>query len=138
MADPNEFNAQVIAEFRANAGEVGGGLAGAPVLLLHSTGAKSGEARLHPLMYQAVGDDFAIFASYAGAPRSPAWFHNLVAHPQTTVEVGSEVVAVTARVTAGAAREAIWSTQKQRYPFFAEYEAKTDREIPVVVLERRD
>ena len=138
MADPNEFNAQVIAEFRANAGEVGGALAGAPVLLLHSRGAKSGEARLHPLMYQAVGDDFAIFASYAGAPRHPAWFHNLVAHPQTTVEMGREVVAVTARVTAGAEREAIWSAQKQRYPFFADYEAKTDREIPVVVLERRD
>ena len=137
MADPNEFNAQVIAEFRANAGEVGGGLAGAPVLLLHSTGAKSGEARLHPLMYQAVGDAFAIFASYAGSPRHPAWFHNLVAHPETTVEVGREVVPVTARVTAGAEREAIWSAQKQRYPFFAEYEAKTDREIPVVVLERR-
>ena len=71
MADPNEFNAQVIAEFRANAGEVGGGLAGAPVLLLHSTGAKSGEARLHPLMYQAVGDAFAIFASYAGVAAEP-------------------------------------------------------------------
>ena len=137
MTNMNDFNAQIIEEFRANDGKVGGPFEGAPVLLLHSTGAKSGEARLHPVMYQAVGDAFAIFASYAGGPKHPAWYHNLVANADATVEVGADSVPVTARVASGDERETIWTAQKAGYPQFAEYEEKTDREIPVVVLERR-
>ena len=137
MAEMAEMNAKIIAEFRANEGKVGGMFEGAPLLVLHSTGAKSGEERTHPMMYQAVDDAFAVFASYAGGPKNPAWFHNLVANPDASVEVGTDVVDVTARVCEGDERETIWSTQKERYPTFAEYEQNTTRLIPVVVLERR-
>ena len=133
----DEFNAQIIEEFRANDGKLGGMFEGRPVLLLHSTGAKSGEARLHPVMYQAVGDDFAIFASYAGGPKNPAWYHNLVANADTTVEIGADTVQVTARVAPAQERETIWTTQKASFPQFAEYEEKTDRQIPVVILQPR-
>ena len=137
----NDWNAAIIDEFRANDGKVGGKFEGAPLLILHTTGAKSGQERLAPVMYQAVGDsddgdDLAVFASKAGAPTHPDWYHNLVADPNATVEVGTETYAVKARVAEGDERERIWSTQKERYPGFAEYEQKTSREIPVVVLER--
>lgn len=133
----SDWNDQIIAEFRANDGKVGGPFEGAPLLLLHSTGAKSGEERVHPMMYQAVGDDFAVFASKAGAPTNPAWYHNLRAHPDARVEVGTETLDVTARVLDGDERARIWEEQKARYPGFADYEAKTDRVIPVVLLSRR-
>ena len=107
------------------------------MVLVHSKGAKSGQARIHPLVFQAVGDSFAIFASFAGAPKSPAWYHNLVANPETSIEVGTETIEVTAREAKGDERDAIWSTQKERMPNFAEYEAKTTRTIPVLLLERR-
>lgn len=135
MADPNDWNRQIIEEFRANGGKVGGQFDGAPLLLLHSTGAKSGEERVHPVMYQADRDRMAIFASKAGAPTNPDWFHNLRAHPEATVEVGTETVPVTARVAEGEERERIWERQKREYPGFAEYEAKAGRTIPVVVLD---
>ena len=132
----SDWNAGVIEEFRANGGKLGGGFEGAPMLLLHSTGARSGEERVHPVMYQQVGDDVAVFASKAGAPTNPDWFHNLVANPDATIEIGTETVPVRARVAEGEERERIWETQKERYPGFAEYEEKTDRVIPVVILER--
>lgn len=135
------WNEQVIAEFRSHGGRVGGNFAGAPLLLLHSTGARSGQERVNPMMYQAVGDAFAVFASKAGADTNPDWFHNLRAHPDVTVEVGDgervETLTVTARVLDDAEREPIWATQKERYPGFADYETKTSRVIPVVLLERR-
>jgi len=133
--DWNERNAKIIEEFRANAGKVGGVFEGAPLLLLHHTGAKSGTERVTPVMYQAVGDAYAVFASKAGAPNHPAWYHNLVANPETRIEVGTDEVPVRARVATGEERERIWTTQKQRYPAFAAYEAKTARQIPVVVLD---
>ena len=136
MTDMNDWNAQIINEFRANEGKVGGVFEGAPMLILHSTGAKSGLARVHPLMYQAVGDRFAIFASKAGAPSNPDWYYNVVANPQTSIEVGSETVEVTARVAEGDERNEIWERQKALFPTFAEYEQKTSRVIPVIVLER--
>jgi deazaflavin-dependent oxidoreductase (nitroreductase family) len=135
VADTDDWNAGIIEEFRANGGKVGGVFEGRPLLLLHTTGAKSGEPRLSPLMYQAVGDGYAIFASKAGAPTNPAWFHNLKAHPDVEIEVGDATVAVAARVATGEEREQIWSRQKQDYSFFADYEAKAGREIPVIVLE---
>jgi deazaflavin-dependent oxidoreductase (nitroreductase family) len=105
------------------------------MLLLHTTGAKSGKERVHPVVYQDVDGNFAVFASKGGAPTHPAWYHNLVANPRVTIEVGDQTVDVKARVTEGEEREKIWEIQKQRMPGFAEYEQKTDRQIPVVILE---
>jgi deazaflavin-dependent oxidoreductase (nitroreductase family) len=136
VTELNNWNQQIIEEFRANAGKVGGRFKGAPMLLLHTTGAKSGEPRVNPMVYQADGDRLVVFASYAGAENNPAWFHNLVAGGPTSVELGTETFDVTARVTEGAEREKYWSKQKQDYPTFADYEQKTTREIPVVILER--
>jgi deazaflavin-dependent oxidoreductase (nitroreductase family) len=133
----SDWNEQVIAEFRANEGRVGGAFEGAPLLLLHSTGAKSGQERVNPMMYQAVGDGFAVFASKAGADSNPDWFHNLKAHPEARIEVGAETLDVTARVLDEDERAPIWAEQKARYPGFADYETKTDRVIPVVMLDRR-
>ena len=132
-----DWNTQVIEEFRANEGRVGGSFEGAPLLLLHSTGARSNQERVNPMMYQAVGDGFAVFASKAGADTNPDWYHNLVAHPEASVEVGTDTVDVTARVLGADEREPIWETQKSRYSGFADYETKTDRVIPVVMLDRR-
>ncbi len=133
----SDWNEKVIAEFRANGGKVGGDFEGAPLLLLHSTGAKSGQGRVNPVMYQAVGDGFAVFASKAGADTHPDWYHNLKAHPEARIEVGSDELDVTARVLDAQQRDPIWQVQKARYPGFADYEAKTERVIPVVMLDRR-
>jgi deazaflavin-dependent oxidoreductase (nitroreductase family) len=134
----SDWNTTVIDEFRANGGQVGGDFAGAPLLLLHHVGAKSGTERVTPLMWQQVGDGWAIFASKAGAPTNPDWYHNLVANPETTIEIGSEQKPVTARVAADEERDRIWEAQKQQFPNFAEYEEKAQgRKIPVVVLEPR-
>ena len=137
MAGPNDFNTQVIEEFRANNGKVGGPFEGAPMLILHTTGAKSGQERANPLMYLPDDDRFVIFASKGGAPTNPDWFHNLVAKPQVRVEVGGDTVEATARVTEGEEREQLWTRQKEAYPQFAQYEQNTDRQIPVIVLDRR-
>ncbi len=135
---PEDFNTGIIREFRANGGKVGGGFEGAPMILLHHVGARTGTERVNPLVYQPIGDDFAIFASKAGAPSDPQWFRNLVARPRTTVEVGAETIEVQARVLDGAERDAIFAKQKELMPGFAEYEEKTQgiRVIPVVLLER--
>jgi deazaflavin-dependent oxidoreductase (nitroreductase family) len=135
MSDVNDWNTGIIEEFRANGGKVGGQFEGAPLLLLHSTGAKSGSERVNPMMYLADGDNLVVFASKAGAPTSPDWYHNLVANPTASVEVGARTIAVVAHVAEGATRERLWSRQKELYPGFADYEAKTTRQIPVVVLE---
>ncbi|MCU1497136.1 MAG: hypothetical protein JWM47_1089 [Acidimicrobiales bacterium] len=134
-AEMQGFNTKIIEEFRANGGEVGPPFDGATLLLLHTTGAKSGQERVHPLVYQAVGDGWAIFASKAGAPEHPAWYHNLVANP-AAIEVGADTVPVTARVLDGDEREQVWEKQKADVPHFADYEAATTRTIPVVMLDR--
>ncbi|MEV5821910.1 nitroreductase family deazaflavin-dependent oxidoreductase [Micromonospora harpali] len=131
----SDWNERVIAEFRANGGRVGGQFAGAPLLLLHTVGARSGQARVNPMMYQEVDGGYAVFASKAGAPTNPDWYHNVLAHPRVRAEIGTETVELVARVAAGEERERIWSAQKAAYPGFADYERKTDRRIPVVVLE---
>jgi deazaflavin-dependent oxidoreductase (nitroreductase family) len=135
MSDPNDWNSKIITEFRANAGKLGGSFEGAPVLLLHTTGAKTRLERVHPMMYRRVGDNYAVFASKAGAPTNPDWYHNLVANPAVKAEIGSQIVDLTARVADSAERETIWAAQKADYPGFAEYEEKTSRQIPVVILE---
>jgi deazaflavin-dependent oxidoreductase (nitroreductase family) len=131
----SDFNQKVIDEFRANEGKVGGMFEGAPVLLLTSTGAKSGQRRTTPVVYQPDGERMVIFASKAGAPENPAWFHNLRANPSATVEVGPDTVEVEALVTDGDERQRLFEKQKQLMPQFADYEQKTTREIPVVALQ---
>jgi len=139
MSEANDWNQKIIDEFRANGGKVGGMFEGAPLLLLHTTGAKSGLERVHPLMYQQVGDEFAVFASKAGAPTNPDWFYNLQAHPDAEIELGSETVPVRARVAEGDERDRIWERQKELFPNFAEYEKTAGgRTIPVVLLARKN
>ncbi len=135
MSTMDDFNTQIIDEFRANAGVVGGPFAGANMVLVHHRGAKSGVERVTPLVYRSEGDSVVVFASKGGAPTNPDWFHNLVANPETTIEIGTETRSVRARVAEGDERTRIWEAQKVERPQFAEYEAKTDRLIPVVVLE---
>jgi deazaflavin-dependent oxidoreductase (nitroreductase family) len=132
----SNFNEQVVDEFRANQGKVGGPFAGAPLLLLTTTGAHSGAKRLNPLMYTKDGDDLVVLASKGGRPENPAWYHNVVANPRTTVEVGTEKFAASARVAQGEERDRLFDAQATQYPQFAEYQQKTTRRIPVVVLHR--
>lgn len=136
LQDVNDFNRHTIEEFRANDGKVGGPFAGLQLLVLHTTGAKSGKPRLVPLAYRQVGDALAVFASKAGADDNPDWYHNVVAHPEVSVELGTERFDAVARVAERAERDRIWEAQKAAVPSFAEYEDKTGRVIPVVVLER--
>jgi deazaflavin-dependent oxidoreductase (nitroreductase family) len=131
---PADFNAKVIDEFRANDGRVGGMFESMPILLLHHTGAKSGAQRINPLAYQADDGRYVIFASKGGAPSNPAWYHNLKANPDTTIEVGDQKLAVHAGEATGAERDRLFRAQAERLPQFAEYEHKTSRTIPVVVL----
>jgi deazaflavin-dependent oxidoreductase (nitroreductase family) len=136
VADAEDFNTKVINEFRENGGKVGGPFEGAPVLLLHHKGAKSGTERVNPLMYQQVGDSVAIFASKGGAPSNPDWYYNLAANPDTTIEVGTGTVKVSAREASPDERQAIWDKQKETYPQFAGYEQTSGgRQIPVVLLD---
>ena len=136
MADFDDFNTTIINEFRANGGKVGGPFQGAPVLLLHHAGAKSGTERVNPLMYQQVGDGYAIFASKGGAPSNPDWYYNLAAHPDTTIELGTSTLKVRARVANPDERERVWTKQKEVAPGFAEYETNAaPRQIPVVMLD---
>ncbi len=131
------WNDSIIEEFRTNEGRVGGRFEGIPILLVHHKGAKSGTERVNPLAYQQLdGDAWAIFGSKGGAPTDPDWFHNLKANADAKVEVGTQTFDVKARVAQGEEREQIWEKQKGKHPVFAHYEQKTDREIPVIILER--
>jgi deazaflavin-dependent oxidoreductase (nitroreductase family) len=136
MADINDWNAQIIAEFRANQGKVGGQFEGAPMALLHTTGAKSGQERINPMMFLELEGRRFVFASKAGADTNPDWYHNLVANPKVTVEVGAETYEATASALPEDERDRIYTEQASRYPGFAEYAAKTTRVIPVVELTR--
>ena len=136
MAEMNDFNAKIIEEFRANAGVVGGPFEGATVLLLTTTGAKSGLERVNPVVCRVEGDDVYVFASKAGAPTNPDWFHNLVANPSVTVELGSETFGARAEVLEREERDRVYADHASINPGFAEYEAMTDRIIPVVRLVR--
>jgi deazaflavin-dependent oxidoreductase (nitroreductase family) len=138
MTDVQNWNTTIIEEFRANAGKVGGPFDGAPMLLLHHVGARTGTERVNPLVYLPDGDDLVIFASKGGANTNPDWFHNLRANPETTIEVGTDTVRVKAREAEGEERDRLWETIKAARPGFADYEQKTSRRIPVVVLHRAD
>lgn len=132
----NSFNDRVIAEFRANGGKVGPPFEGAPMLLLTTTGAKSGQSRTSPLVYTTDGDRIVIIASKAGADTNPDWFRNLVANPEVTVEQGTERFQARAATVEEPERTRLYNQQAALMPGFAEYEKKTTRRIPVVVLER--
>ncbi|MGN6677341.1 MAG: nitroreductase family deazaflavin-dependent oxidoreductase [Streptosporangiaceae bacterium] len=129
------WNSAIIDEFRANGGAVGGDFAGAPLLLLHTTGAKSGQERVNPVMYRADGNALVVFASKAGADTNPDWFHNLRANPLVRVEVGTDTRDVLARIADQDERARLWAAQKNDWPGFADYEKRTGRQIPVVILE---
>jgi deazaflavin-dependent oxidoreductase (nitroreductase family) len=131
---PADLNAKIIDEFRANEGRVGGMFEQMPLLLLHHTGARSGAARVNPLAYQHDDGRYVIFASKAGAPTNPDWYHNLKAHPNVTIEVGTDTIDVVASEATGEERERLYRTQAERMPQFAEYAQKTERAIPVIVL----
>jgi deazaflavin-dependent oxidoreductase (nitroreductase family) len=129
----NDYNARLIEEFRANHGATSD-FGSMTLLLLHHTGAKSGERRINPVAYLADRDRYVVFASKGGAPTNPAWYHNLKAHPDATIEVGDRTLSVVASEATGSEREALFEKQVERSPQFGEYQAKTDRAIPVMIL----
>jgi deazaflavin-dependent oxidoreductase (nitroreductase family) len=135
MSEMQDFNARIAEEFRANAGQVGM-FADTTVLLLTTTGAKSGAARLNPLVYYADGDRYMVFASAGGAPRHPDWYFNLKAHPEVTIEVGTDTFRARATEITGPERDRIYAAQAARSPQFAAYQQNTTRTIPVIALER--
>lgn len=132
----SDWNKQIIEEFRANGGKVGGPYEGVPLLLLTTTGARSGKAYTTPLAYFTDGDRFIIVASAAGRPKNPAWYHNLIAHPQVAIDLGSESYNLTATVVADEERERLWSKITTQNPVFAGYQTKTTRRIPIIALQR--
>lgn len=136
MSVAEDFNQQVIEEFRANGGKVGGMFAGAPLLLLHTTGAKTGRELVSPLVFHAEGDRLLIFASKGGADVNPAWYHNLVAHPDVVVELGSETMPMRAIVITGPEWDRLFAEQVERAPGFGDYQRKTSRIIPIIALDR--
>jgi deazaflavin-dependent oxidoreductase (nitroreductase family) len=136
MGAMDEFNKKVIEEFRASAGKVAGQFAGAPMVLLTTKGAKSGKTYVHPLVYTRDGDKYVIIASFAGNPKNPSWYHNLVANPTPTLEIGAERFQARATFPSGAERERLFNQQAALMSVFNEYRKKTTRQIPVVVLER--
>lgn len=134
MSGETDYNAAIVAEFRANHGKVGGPFEGAPLLLLHTTGARSGRSYVKPLMYLPDGERYVVFASKGGAPENPAWYHNLLAHPEVEIEVGDDTFTVRAEEVTGAERDRKYAEQAAAWPGFAAYQEKTRRTIPVVVL----
>ncbi len=133
----NDWNKRIIDEFHANQGKVGGPFEGATLLLLTTTGAKSGQKRTTPLAYLQEGERIYIFASKAGAPTNPDWYYNLVAHPTATVEIGTETFQARVVEIKGEERDQIYARQVQRMPGFGDYEQKTARKIPVIELQRQ-
>lgn len=136
MTDMKDFNNQVIAEFRANGGKVGGMFEGAPMILVTTTGAKSGQPRVAPLVYTTDGDRIVIIASKGGAPTHPDWYHNIVANPEITVEVGGETFPARAEIAPEPERTRLFNAQADLMPNFAEYQKNTDRTIPVITISR--
>jgi deazaflavin-dependent oxidoreductase (nitroreductase family) len=136
MSELNDFNQRVIGEFRMNQGKVGGQMEGMPLLLLTTTGAKTGRALTKPLAYTKDGDRIAVIASFAGSPRNPAWYNNLVANPTVMLEIGSQRFQAKAVITTGEERQRLFKTQAEIMPIFNDYQKKTHRQIPVVMFER--
>ena len=138
MRDMQDWNRRTIEEFRAHQGQVGGAWEGRPLLLLTTTGAKSGQPRTTPVMYLRVGDRLFVFASKAGAPTHPDWYHNLLADPVVAVEIGDQSYQAIAKPVTGAERDQIYARRAEQYPQFGDYQEKTTRTIPVIELQRRN
>ncbi|MGI8446176.1 MAG: nitroreductase/quinone reductase family protein [Streptosporangiaceae bacterium] len=136
MSEVNDWNAKIIEKFRANSGKVGGHFENAPLLLLHATGARSGRPRVNPVLYLDLDGRRYVFAAKAGADTNPDWYHNLVAHPEVSVEAGAETYKATAVSVTGQERGRVYAEQARRNSGFAEYQDKTTRAIPVVELIR--
>jgi deazaflavin-dependent oxidoreductase (nitroreductase family) len=136
MSDMNDFNQAIIEEFRSNHGVVGGGFAGATVVLLTTTGAKSGATRINPLVCLPKGDTLYVFASKGGAPTNPAWYYNLKANPAVQVEFGDDSFKATASEVTGKERDELYAEQVTRFASFGDYENQTTRTIPVIALKR--
>ena len=136
MSSPNDYNQALIEEFRANGGKVNGQFAGASLVLLTTTGAKSGKERTNPLVYFKDGDHIIIVASKGGAPTNPDWYYNILAHPDVTLEIGTERFQAHAVVAEDAERDRIFAAVSQSNPGFAQYQQQTTRKIPIVILER--
>jgi deazaflavin-dependent oxidoreductase (nitroreductase family) len=134
MTDRRDRNARVVEEFRANGGRVGPPFENVPILLLHHRGARTGTARVNPLAYLADGDRYVVIASKGGAPTNPDWYHNLLANPDVTIEVGTETLPVRAVVVTGDERDELYRRQAERLPAFGQYAQRTRRVIPVVAL----
>jgi deazaflavin-dependent oxidoreductase (nitroreductase family) len=131
----SDWNTSVIEEFRKNHGKVGGQFEGAPLLIIHSKGARTGKTHVNPVMYLKDGDRYLVFASKGGAPSNPDWYHNLVKHPdQVQIEVGDKKIEVHAEEIKGAERDKLYSKQASIYPQFAEYQRKTQRTIPIIAF----
>ena len=135
MTDMDDFNAQIISEFRANDGVVGGQFEGAPLLVLHTTGAKSGKRRTRPVMYVPSGDDVLVIGSLGGAPKSPVWVKNLLANPDVEIQHKGEKRKLRARLADAEEKARLWPTAVKHYPAYADYQARTDRDIPMFVCE---
>ena len=135
--DWNDWDRRIIEEFRANGGNVGGQFAGVPLLLLTTTGAKSGEPRTRPLVYLSEGGRIYVFAGNRGAPTNPGWYHNLVAHPDVTVELGTEKFEAKAIIVDSAEGDRLGSIQVQKIPALASLTARITRKVPVMLLERK-
>jgi deazaflavin-dependent oxidoreductase (nitroreductase family) len=131
-----EVNDSVVGEYRATGGQLQSAFVGAPILLLNHRGAKSGTTYTSPLAYSRSGDDYVVIASMGGAALNPQWFRNVVAHPEVTIEVGTELLSVRARVAQGVERDRLYRAQADQISNFDDYQARTERQIPVVVLER--
>lgn len=136
MSNQVDWNKAIIDEFRANSGKVGGPFAGATLLILHTIGAKSGKERINPVAYTTDGDRLVIIASKGGAPANPDWYVNILAHPKVEVEVGTEQFQALAAVASEPERTRLYSKMVEMMPGFAEYEKKTSRVIPVIILTR--
>jgi deazaflavin-dependent oxidoreductase (nitroreductase family) len=136
--DYNDFNRKLIEEYRANGGKVSGMFAGAPLLLLTTTGARSGQPRVAPLAYTTDNGRLVVIASKGGAPTHPDWFYNVRANPDVTVELGAETFPARATIPQGAERQRLFDQMATQMPNFAEYQRNTTRQIPVIVLERAD
>lgn len=137
MSRTDDFNARTIAEFRSNHGRVGGYFKGAPLLLLHTIGARSNKPHIVPVMYLKDGERYLVFASKGGADTNPDWYHNLKAHPDVQIEVGDETIDVHAEEVLGPEHDAFYGRQATLYPRFADYQRQTKRTIPVVALAKK-
>ena len=136
MCTMSDWNTSIIEEFRANEGRVGGPFEGAPMILIHHIGARSGTERVNPLVYFPDGDRMVIVASKGGAPTNPDWYHNVKAHPRITVEVGTDTFPVDVEEVTGDERDALWVRVTERMPGFADYQSKVSRRIPLLTLTR--